>query len=61
MCVLAVQGMYGACGMLGNCLDSPNYITNAYLSSPSNPFWTAEFSVNLTVRCCTSTAAGSQS
>ena len=44
--------MYGACGMLGNCLDSPNYITNAYLSSPSNPFWTAEFSANLTVGCC---------
>ena len=44
-----VQGKFGACGMLGNCLDSPNYITNAYLSSPNNPFWTAEFSANLTV------------
>eukprot|EP00891_Asterochloris_glomerata_P009502 jgi/Astpho2/9502/fgenesh1_pg.00145_%23_86_t len=44
-----VEGKFGACGMLGNCLDSPNYITNAYLSSPSNPFWTAEFSANLTV------------
>lgn len=43
-----VEGKFGACGMLGNCLDSPNYITNAYLSSPSNPFWTAEFSANLT-------------
>ncbi len=56
---MLLQGNFGACGMLGNCLDSPNYITNAYLSSPSNPFWTAEFSANLMVGCCPLIGAGS--
>ena len=42
------QGDYGACGLLGECVASP-YYTGSYASTPSNPYWTAGFSSDISV------------
>lgn len=41
-------GEYGTCGMLAECMVSP-YYTGAYASTPSNPYWTAGFSSDISV------------
>ena len=41
-------GVYGTCGVLAECMASP-YYTGAYASTPSNPYWTAGFSSDISV------------
>ncbi|KAL3151279.1 hypothetical protein ABBQ38_013117 [Trebouxia sp. C0009 RCD-2024] len=40
------QGQYGVCGLMSECTASP-YFTGAYASTPSNPYWTAGFSSDI--------------
>lgn len=42
------QGQYGVCGLMSECTASP-YFTGAYASTPSNPYWTAGFSSDISV------------
>ena len=41
-------GVYGTCGVLAECMASP-YYTGAYASTPSNPYWTAGFTSDISV------------
>ena len=43
------DGLYGICGVLAECMTSP-YYTGAYASTPSNPYWTAGFTSDISVR-----------
>lgn len=43
------DGLYGVCGVLAECMTSP-YYTGAYASTPSNPYWTAGFTSDISVR-----------
>ena len=47
---LNAEGLYGTCGVMGECMTSP-YYTGAYASTPSNPYWTAGFSSDISVSC----------
>lgn len=42
------EGLYGSCGMIGECMSSP-YYTGAYASTPDYPYWTAGFSSDISV------------
>ena len=42
------QGQYGVCGVMSECRTS-SYFTGANGSTPSNPYWTAGFSSDISV------------
>ncbi|DBA82558.1 TPA: hypothetical protein ACH3X2_000771 [Trebouxia sp. C0005] len=42
------EGLYGTCGVIGECMSSP-YYTGAYASTPNYPYWTAGFSSDISV------------
>ena len=44
------EGVYGTCGVIGECMSSP-YYTGAYASTPNYPYWTAGFSSDISVSC----------
>lgn len=44
------EGLYGTCGVIGECMSSP-YYTGAYASTPNYPYWTAGFSSDISVSC----------